>query len=93
MAEKFETEKVSDHWIKNSDQDFKTMFNLFESKDYHWSLFIGHIVIEKLIKASIVKVKNDHAPFTHDLTKLASRRVLSFHNCNWTGSIPSLPLI
>ena len=50
---------------------FNTMNNLFNSKDYHWSLFIGHIVIERLLKAVIAKRKNEHAPFTHDLLRLA----------------------
>jgi hypothetical protein len=26
-----------------------TMNNMFNSKDYHWSLFIGHLVIGKLL--------------------------------------------
>ena len=39
------------YWIDSSDRDFKTMKNLFKEKDYHWALFIGHLVIEKLLKA------------------------------------------
>lgn len=35
-------EKVVLYWVKSSDNDFKTMKNLFKSKDYHWSLFMGH---------------------------------------------------
>ncbi len=31
------------------------MLNLFDTKDYHWSLFMGHLVIEKLLKGKIVK--------------------------------------
>lgn len=46
------------------------MMNLYASKDYHWSLFIGHLVIERLFKAAIVKKTNAHAPFTHDLRRL-----------------------
>jgi len=64
-------EKTINHWISRSDQDFETMLHLYKSKDYHWSLFIGHMVIERLLKAVIVKVTNAHAPFTHDLRRLA----------------------
>ena len=32
------------HWINISDKDFNTMLHLYNSKDFHWSLFIGHIV-------------------------------------------------
>lgn len=47
------------------------MQHLYNSGDYHWSLFIGHIVIEKLLKACYVKFIDDKVPFTHDLLRLA----------------------
>ena len=86
--------KIYNHWIESSNKDFKTMINLFKSKDYHWSLFIGHIVIEKLLKASVVKSLNDHAPFTHDLTKLAQLSKLSFseEQLNWLDTITTFNL-
>jgi HEPN domain-containing protein len=70
--------KTYEHWISTSDKDFVTMNNLYDSEDYHWSLFIGHIVMERLLKAAVVKVSNDHAPFTHDLVKLAKLSDLNF---------------
>lgn len=78
MTENIDIKKIYNHWINTSDNDFITMLNLYESRDYHWSLFIGHIVIEKLLKACVVKQLNDHAPFTHDLTKLANISGISF---------------
>jgi len=36
------------YWIESSDHDFKAMVHLFEKGDYSWSLFIGHLVMEKL---------------------------------------------
>ncbi len=36
-----------------------------------WSLFIGHLVIEKLLKANYVKMVDSNVPRTHDLLKLA----------------------
>ncbi len=47
------------------------MQNLYNSGDYHWSLFMGHIVIEKLLKACYVKCVDEKAPHTHDLLRLA----------------------
>jgi HEPN domain-containing protein len=70
MENKINIEKISAHWLHSSDNDFQTMLNLFDTKDYHWALFIGHLVIEKLLKAIIVINKGQHAPFTHDLRKL-----------------------
>jgi len=66
-------EKVVLHWIESSDNDFRTMNNLFKSKDYHWSLFMGHLVIEKLLKAYYVKSLKEHPPFIHDLRRLAEK--------------------
>ena len=43
-------EEIIRYWKSSSDRDFITMENLFNSRDYSWALFIGHLVIEKLIK-------------------------------------------
>lgn len=68
---KINIEKVYNYWLDSSERDFKTMQHLYDSKDYHWALFIGHLVIEKLLKAKIVKNTEAHAPFSHDLRRLA----------------------
>ena len=61
------------YWIESANRDYQTMLNLYQSKDYHWSLFIGHLVIEKLIKATYVKNINENPPRTHDLVRLAEK--------------------
>ncbi len=61
------------YWIDSSDRDFKTMNNLFKKKDYHWALFIGHLVIEKLLKAHYVKYVDNQPPFIHNLLRLAEK--------------------
>ncbi|MDX2190740.1 MAG: HEPN domain-containing protein [Bacteroidota bacterium] len=70
------------------------MIHLYNSKDYHWSLFIGHIVLEKLLKACVVKKTLNHAPFTHDLTKLASLSGIEFSETqlDWLDTISSFNL-
>lgn len=80
LNDKIEVNKIYNHWISTSDDDFETMIHLYSSKDYHWALFIGHLVIEKLIKAAVVKTTNDHAPFTHDLRRLAKLTQLEVEN-------------
>ena len=89
MADKIDIEKTYTHWMNTSDRDSITMIHLYKSKDYHWSLFIGHIVIERLLKASVVKQTSDHAPFTHDLTKLAKLSGFSFseEHLDWLDTI------
>ena len=92
--EKIETEKIYDHWITTSDKDYNTMIHLYEVRDYHWSLFIGHIVIERLLKAKIVKETGEHAPFTHDLRRLAKLSKIEFQNTqiNWLDTITTFNL-
>ena len=74
-----DTEKVIHYWINTSDSNFKTMMNLFKSKDYHWTLFIGHLVIEKLLKAYYVKINNYYPPLIHDLRRLAEKSNLELN--------------
>lgn len=62
---------VINYWIECSNEDYKTMKNLYRSKDYTWCLFIGHLVIEKLLKALYVKCIGSNVPRTHDLLRLA----------------------
>ncbi len=63
--------KIKNHWIVTSNDDFLTMIELFKSKSYNWALFVGHISIEKLLKALYVKLHKKHAPTIHNLYRLA----------------------
>ena len=87
MDEKLE--RIYTHWIEMSDKDFETMQHLYQSKDMHWAIFVGHLVLEKLLKAVIVKQTNNAAPFTHDLSRLAEATTLNFTNeqLDWLDTI------
>ncbi|MFA4851867.1 MAG: HEPN domain-containing protein [Bacteroidales bacterium] len=67
------TDEIILHWRESSEQNYATMQNLFKTKDYSWSLFLGHLVIEKLLKALYVKKQQKHAIFSHDLLRLAKK--------------------
>lgn len=88
------TEKIVAHWINTSDGDFQTMLNMFGTGDNHWALFMGHLVIEKLLKGKIVKDTNQHAPFTHDLRKLrkVSGLELDDEKVKWLDTITTFNL-
>lgn len=58
-------------WLDSSDENYRSMLNMFQSGEYVWALFIGHLVIEKLLKAIYVKSAGSEIPRTHDLYKLA----------------------
>ncbi len=87
-------EKITIYWISRSDADFETMSNLIKSRDFHWALFIGHLVIERLLKAIVVKTTGKHAPFTHDLRRLAKLSELTFdeEHIKWLDTISTFNL-
>jgi HEPN domain-containing protein len=66
-----DADKIVRHWVETSEEDFQTMLGLFQSKSYGWALFLGHISIEKLLKAVYVKKYKKHSPFLHNLYRLA----------------------
>ncbi|HEY3389509.1 MAG TPA: HEPN domain-containing protein [Prolixibacteraceae bacterium] len=70
---KFDRDKFVNYWIDSSDEDFETMIALYDSKRYSWSMFVGHLMIEKLLKALFVKVNNEFPPFIHNLLRLAEK--------------------
>jgi HEPN domain-containing protein len=86
--------KIVNHWIKTSEEDFQTMLSLFDSKSYVWSLFLGHLSIEKLLKAYYVTKSKKHAPFTHNLFRLAelSELKLTEEYSDWLDKITSFNL-
>ena len=76
----FNKEKLIRYWIDESDDDFGTMMAMFDSKRYSWSLFIGHLMIEKLLKAYYVKIKKAHPPYIHNLLRLAEMAELKLND-------------
>lgn len=71
------TEDLIAYWKESSEIDFQTMLHLMEKGDYTWALFIGHLVIEKLLKAFYAKTHQEHPPLIHDLVTLAERSHLT----------------
>ena len=69
----FDKDKLIKYWSNSSDDDFDTMIAMFESKKFNWALFVGHLMIEKLLKALYVKTNNDYPPFIHNLLRLAEK--------------------
>lgn len=61
------------YWRESSDQNYATMKNLIKTQEYSWALFLGHLVIEKLVKALYVKRLQKHPLFSHDLLRLAKK--------------------
>ena len=70
-------EELVNFWIESSDRDFNSMQNMFKNKEYHWSLYVGHLVIEKLLKAYYIKNVDTKHPFIHNLLRLAEKSNLA----------------
>jgi HEPN domain-containing protein len=68
-------EKVK-YWLDSAEDDWKVAKHLFEKGDYSYSLFFGHLAIEKSLKAVYVERLNDNPPFTHRLVSLAEKASL-----------------
>ncbi len=47
---KIDVNKVFKYWIVSSDRDFDTMTHLYSTKDFHWALFMGHLVLKNYLK-------------------------------------------
>ena len=69
-------DEIIKYWLTSSGDDFKVMESLFNDGHYAWALFVGHLVLEKLLKAYYVKEKDINAPYIHDLLKLAEKSSL-----------------
>ncbi|NOY69051.1 MAG: HEPN domain-containing protein [Deltaproteobacteria bacterium] len=68
------TMKIEDHiqyWLDSADNDLDAAKSLFLSKKYDWCLFIGHLVLEKILKAFyVLNNENKIPPKTHNLLKI-----------------------
>lgn len=60
-----------EYWESSAEHDYETMLGLFRIKRYSDSLFFGHIVTEKILKALVVKKTGKQAPRIHNLVVLA----------------------
>ena len=65
--------KLIDYWVRSAEYDLEVSESLYEKSRFHYSLFFGHLAIEKILKAIFVKKKSIHAPFSHSLTYLVEK--------------------
>ena len=69
----FDIHKTIQYWLEGAAYDLETGRTLLESKRYPYALFFAHLALEKVLKGIVVKSTQEHAPFTHSLTLLASK--------------------
>jgi len=64
---------IIESWVNSSNNDLATMNDMYKTKHYDWALFMGHLSIEKLLKAVYFKNTEEHPPLIHDLRRLAEK--------------------
>ncbi len=69
----FDLEKTIRYWTDGAAYDLETGKRLLETGRFPYALFLGHLAIEKILKAVVVKTTGEHAPYTHSLTFLISK--------------------
>jgi HEPN domain-containing protein len=72
-AMKFDVKKTIQYWMEGADYDLDVAAAMFEKGKYPYALFMGHLALEKLLKALAVKATGNHAPYTHSLPLLAEK--------------------
>ncbi len=69
-------EKQIDYWISGAIEDLESAKILIERKRFLHGLFFCHLVIEKSLKAHVVKIEQEVAPRTHNLMFLIEKSSL-----------------
>jgi len=59
------------YWLSESDKDLAVMQSLFDNGYFTWSLFVGHLTLEKILKALYAKRVDIQVPRVHHLLKIA----------------------
>ncbi|MCH8021505.1 HEPN domain-containing protein [candidate division KSB1 bacterium] len=63
-----------ENWLDSASKDLKVCESLFEKKHFDWCLFIGHLVVEKTLKALWIREHYPEPhPRIHNLDKLARK--------------------
>ncbi|GAI24688.1 unnamed protein product [marine sediment metagenome] len=76
--------KISEHiqyWLNSAEHDLEAAESLFVAGKFDWCLFLGHLVLEKALKAFYVKDnENRLPPKTHNLLKLAEKTTIPLNS-------------
>ena len=69
---------LMNYWFDSAEEDYETMKYMFEGGKYTWCLFIGHLVIEKMLKGMYAKNNSEEptAPKIHNLIMIAQKAKL-----------------
>lgn len=63
----FDTTKTVAYCIDGAKYDLGVATAMLKARKFPYALFMGHLALEKLLKALVVKRTKKHAPFSHSL--------------------------
>jgi len=69
-------EEYIENRVKTTEHDLLTAQSLFDTGHYDWCLFIGHLVLEKILKAHFVNDNEETLPKIHYLVRLSEKTKL-----------------
>ena len=69
----FDVKKTVYYWIEGAEYDLGVANAMLKARKYPYALFMGHLALEKLLKALVVKRTKAHAPFSHSLPYLVEK--------------------
>jgi len=65
-------EQLVKHWEDSADKNYDDMLRIYDAETNDWALYVGHLCIEKLLKAILIKkTKSKEIPLIHNLIRLA----------------------
>jgi len=67
----------TEYWLNSAEHDLDVAETLFQNEKHDWCLFIGHLVIEKILKAFYVRDTGESPPWIHNLLSLSENTNLS----------------
>ncbi len=72
-----EPNELIQYWITTANDDLEAVHHMFETGEYVYALFFGHLYLEKLLKALIVQHTQAQSPYGHRLRALAEKAELA----------------
>lgn len=72
----FDVDKTISYWQEGAEYDIGVAEVLLQAGKYPYALFMGHLALEKLLKAIVVKNTHAQAPITHSLPFLAEKSMI-----------------
>jgi len=70
-------DKQVEYWLNGANEDLEVAEILIEKRRFLHGLFFCHLVIEKALKAHVVKVTGEIAPKSHNLIYLSEKSELN----------------